>query len=306
MHQSSSAADILARFAAGAEGPRPLALVSLDKPLRGAVQRGLSHHGLLDPLEDGLIGPVTSWALQAFARAAGLLFENDLSPDLARGLADPAPVAPRRPGDGFAAALLRALERRGDWLCRHVDAVNVVYVEGTEPDGAPSPGRPDAFDDLRLLLGFDPDGAPAVRAAWHATTRAGQTALDEPVDELGPPRLQPGQYKAWVAGTTAIGTKLEQDALVQVVELPVHRDAGKDHRRAGDPHQTGFFVIDQHGGLDEDRHRVGDASAGCLVTPRIDDQRAFMAMLRRDPRWRASNAYRFMTSLLTRAEFEQA
>ncbi len=133
-----------------------------------------------------------------------------------------------------------------------------------------------------------------------------QDGIEHPVDELGPPRLEPGQYKAWVTGTTAIGTKLEQESLIQVIELPVRRDADGDHHRQGDPRHRGQFVIDQHGSLEAPMDAVGDSAVGCLVGQSQTGHAEFMALLRSDPRWRASNAYRFMTSLLTLAELDCA
>ena len=123
-------------------------------------------------------------------------------------------------------------------------------------------------------------------------------------DEQGPPRLQPGQYAAWVTGRTAIGTEQEQDALIQMIRLPVTRDVTSDHRREGDPEQVGLFVIDQHGAQDPADGKVGGSSAGCLVGRDQAGHNAFMAALRTDSRWLACNAYRFMTSVLTRAELE--
>lgn len=100
-------------------------------------------------------------------------------------------------------------------------------------------------------------------------------------------------------GRTAIGTKLEQDALVQCVPLPVSRDADKDYNRYGDPADHGLFIIDQHGAFDPPRDVVGDTSAGCLVVQSQTAQIDFLATLRTDPRYRVDHAYRFMTALLT-------
>ncbi|MDT7950288.1 MAG: hypothetical protein RQ966_02180 [Acetobacteraceae bacterium] len=290
----------LAAFAAGTDG-LPLALLSLQPGLLSAVQDRLAHHGLLDPPADRFLGPVTTWAISQFARATGEPSGPGLfTPVLARRLLEPDPVLPLDCSfPDFASRVVRAMQGRGDWLCRHPDALTIAYVEHTEPDGTPSRAREDAFDDVRLLLRIRPAGRPAIVGCWEATTRSGRDATDDPVDEQGPPILDPGQYKARVMGRTAIGTKLEQDALVQCLPLPVIRDADKDSTRHGDPADHGFFVIDQHGSFDAPRDEVGGTSAGCLVGKSQAGHVAFIGALRTDPRFRANNAYRFMTSLLT-------
>jgi hypothetical protein len=43
---------------------------------------------------------------------------------------------------------------------------------------------------------------------------------------------------------------------------------------------------------------VGTASAGCLVGEKRDGHRAFMAVIKSDPRFRANNGYRFMAAVI--------
>ncbi len=115
-----------------------------------------------------------------------------------------------------------------------------------------------------------------IEGAWAATTGSGRAALEEPIDALGPPRIEPGQHKAWVIGRTAVGTELEQDALVQVAPLPVSRDVNRDGLRDGDPRLFGLFIVDQHGAQDAPRDAIGDRSAGCLVGQSQAGHEAFM------------------------------
>ncbi len=298
-----SAEHALDRFVQERTASLPLALLALEGDLLRAVQSRLVHHGLLDPHGDGVLGPVTTWALGEFCRAAALEFGNALSPEAARALLRPAPILNLTPGDDLAGRVVRAMLRRGDWICRHAGCLTVAYVEGTEPDGRPSADRADAFDDLRLLLRVE-GGRPIVAGAWHATTGSGRDAVEHPVDRWGSPRLEPGQHKAWAIGRTAIGAELEQDALVQVAPLPVRRDADQNYRREGDPRMVGQFVIDQHGAMDAPRDAVGGTSAGCLVGQSQAGHEAFMRLLRGDQRWRVNTAYLFMTSLFTRAELD--
>lgn len=228
-------------------------------------------------------------------------FDGALTRAAASALLDAAPALALRPGSDLAGRVAAALLRRGDFLCRHPDGTATVYVEGMDPDGARNAARPDAFDDARLLLRVAPDGRPYLAGAWEAATAPGRPAVTEPADPDGAPRIARGRHRAWVMGRTAIGTALEREALVQVLPLPVTRDANRDFRRDGDPGQRGLFVIDQHGGHDAPRDRVG---AGCLVGRAQDGHHAFMALPRGDARWRANHGCRFATSVLGAEEID--
>lgn len=296
----------LGRFRDGGQSSLPVALLMLDDALVRAVQYRLAVHGLLDPPADGFLGPVSQWALAQFCRARKLEWGGKLTREVAGALLDREPALPLRPGSDLAGRVVAAMLRRGDWVSRHPDCLTIAYVEGMDPAGARTPRRPDAFDDARLLVRVGPDGTPALAGAWEATAAPGGPAVKEPAEPYGAPRLLPGQYGAWTMGRTAVGTELEQDALVQAVPLPVTRDRNRDFRRESDPVQHGLFVLDQHGGRDAPRDRVGGIGAGCLLGREQAGHDAFMALLRGDARWRTSAAYRFMTSLLDGTDLEDA
>lgn len=286
------------RALAQASGPLEVARLVRRPGLVAEMQARLAHHGLLDPPADGVLDPVSQWALGAFCRAAGLPFDGALAPAVAAALLQAEPVLPLRPDRSLGGRVAAALVARGHWLSRHPDCVNIVYVEGMDEQGRAVPRRPDAFDDLRLLLRIRAGGGPEILGAWGATTAAGRPAVETPAEPEGPPRLATGQHRAWVMGRTAIGTEIEQEALGQARPLPVTRDANGDFRREGDPSDRGIFLIDQHGGHDAPRAEVGGIGAGCLVGRSQAGHRGFIARLREDPRWRANAAHVFTTSIL--------
>ena len=262
------------------------------------MQARLAHHGLLDPPADGLLDPASQWALGAFCRAVRLPFNSALAPPVAAALLQQDPVLPLQPDDSLAGRIVAASIRHSHWLCRHPDCVNIVYVEGVDEQGCEVLRRPDAFDDLRVLLRIASGGRPEIVGAWHATTASGRAAVETPAEPEGAPRLAAGQHRAWVIGRTAIGTELEQEALIQALPLLVTRDGDRNFRREGDPPERGIFLIDQHGGHDAPRERVGGIGAGCLVGRSQAGHRSFMARLREDPRWRVNAAHIFTTSIL--------
>jgi len=126
--------------------------------------------------------------------------------------------------------------------------------------------------------------------------------VEAPAEPQGAPRLALGQHRGWVIGQIAIDAELEQETLVQVLPLSVTRDTNRDFRRDGDIAQRGAFLIDQHGGQDAPRERVGGIGAACLVGRSQDGHSRFMARLREDPRWRVNAAHVFTTSILRAAE----
>ncbi len=293
----------LEMFRDGDQDSLPGVLLTLDPALISAVQDRLACHGLLDPPADGYLGPVTRWALAEFGRRTGCEYDNALTRDMAAALLRPDPAFALTPGGDLAGRIVRAMQRRGDWVGRHPDCLTIVYLEGADEHGRPQERRPDAFDDQRILLRVDAQGRPAIAGMWVATTRPGRPATEQPAEDAGAPIIAPGQHKAWILGRTAVGTDLEHDALVQVAPLPVTRDAGQDYSRHGDERQVGIFEIDQHGGNDAPEHRVGGIGAGCLVGRNQREHNTFIAWLRTDVRWRMNNAYRFMTAVLAQPEW---
>ncbi|WP_144404459.1 peptidoglycan-binding domain-containing protein [Belnapia sp. F-4-1] len=287
----------LGAFAQGSETLEAARLVRRPG-LVAELQTRLAHHGLLDPPANGLFDPVTQWALGAFCSAVCLPFNNELTPPVAAALRQQAPALPLKPGNSLAGRIAAALIRCNHWICRHPECVNIVYVEGMDEQGCEVPRRHDAFDDLRLLLRIGSGGCPKIVGAWCATTASGRLAVETPAEPEGAPRLAAGQHRVWVVGRTAIGTALEQEALVQVLPVLVTRNADRDFQRNGDPMERGIFLIDQHGGHDAPRERVGGIGAGCLVGRSQAGHGSFMARLRDDPRWRVNAAHVFTTSIL--------
>jgi hypothetical protein len=96
-----------------------------------------------------------------------------------------------------------------------------------------------------------------------------------------------------------------QEALVQVKDVIVCRDLNRDMERKGDAEDTGLFGINQHGGYDQPSDDIGKASAGCLVGRLMSGHRAFMEIVKSDPRYVADPKFIFRTSILPAADVAQ-
>lgn len=291
-------------------GGRPavsLSLIGGDEVLAQQVQERLGVHGVLDPPADGSFGPVSLWAIAQFLRKVGTPGKTLLDAEAARALLVAEAVFPLQTPDSLAGRLVRAMQAAGYWLCRHPDCVNIVYVEGLDEDGTPNVDAPNEFNDLRLVLRVNRAGNPEIAEVWEATTEPGRYyTLVEKLDPRGAARIAFGQYKAWSVGTHMAGRPSAHEALVQTAPIRVFRDLNADFERTGDEVFSGLFGVNQHWGFDLPRSDIGRGSAGCLVGRTKAGHRAFMALCKADPRYAASNGYRFVTTVLNAAEVPAA
>jgi peptidoglycan hydrolase-like protein with peptidoglycan-binding domain len=292
----------LQEVAAGGR-PVPLALIGGDRALATQTQERLAAHGVLDPPADGSFGPVSLWAIAQFLRKVGLTGQTALDKAAAAALLAEDPAFPLRTPDSLAGRIVRAMVKKGHWLSRHPDCLNVVYVEGMDADGTANTDAPNTFNDLRLVLQVNRAGTPDITDSWEATSEPGKYyTLIEKIDPRGAARVAFGQYKSWSVGTHMAGRPSAHEALVQTAPIRVFRDLNADFERAGDQVYEGLFGVNQHWGFDLPKSDIGRASAGCLVGRTKAGHRAFTTLCKADPRYTANNSYRFLTAVLPAAD----
>ena len=263
-----------------------------------ALQEALSVHGYLDPPADGEFGPVSIWALAQFAQRRGFDVEAGLTAELARAVAHPGNGLPQPMASGrWIDRIIAAMQRNRQFVCRHPDCWNIVYVEGMNPDGTLNEDRPNAFNDLRVLFRIDDTGLPEFHC-WEATTEPGDQFTFAPQNPAGAARIAFRQFKSWSVGLHPARRSPKHEALVQTKPVTVHRDFDKNHMRTGDRLDRGLFGINQHWGYDLPVDDIRNASAGCLVGRSTAGHREFMALLKKDARYRASKGYRFVAAIL--------
>lgn len=286
---------------AGGAKPMPLALIGGNNALSREIQGRLADIGLLDPPVDGSFGPVSQWAIGQFMRSISTPTKTRLDAESARALLDgTAALFPLNTTTTLASRIATAMQAVDQWINRHPDCVNIVYVEGLDPDGSPNTDAPNEFNDLRLLLRVNRAGNPELVASWEATSEPGRFhTLIKKLDPRGAARIAFGQFKAWSVGTHNAGKPSAHEALVQTLSIKVHRDLNEDFERTGDKVFEGLFGINQHWGFDLPRSDIGSASAGCLVGRTRKGHREFMQLCKADPRFIASRGYRFMTTVIS-------
>ena len=279
----------------------PLALIGGDKALSLQIQQRLGELGLLDPPADGSFGPVSLWAITQFMRAIGTPTRSRLDLESARALlaGTATTLFPLNITNTLAGRIANAMTTEGQWLNRHPECVNIIYVEGMDPDGQANTDAPNEFNDLRLLLRVNRAGNPEIVESWEATSEPGRVhTVIKKLDPRGAARIAFGQYKAWSVGTHKAGKPSAHEALVQTLPIKVHRDLNEDFERTGDAVFEGLFGINQHWGFDLPRNDIGSAGAGCLVGRTKTGHRQFMQLCKADPRFVVSNGYRFMTTVM--------
>lgn len=283
----------------------PFLAIGGDVPFSSQVQDRLGAFGLLDPPSDGRFGPVSQWAFGEFLKRAGLAAKTALDAEVANALLDSntATLFPLKRTRTLAGRLVAALLAKNFWVCRHPEAVNIVYVEGLEIDGKRNPNAPNEFNDSRFVVRISRAGNPMLAGAWEATTEPGKLFTVGPeTNPDGAARIAFGQYKSWSVGIHRKGSKTAHEALVQTAPIDIFRDLNRDFSRLGDRKFTGVFGINQHAGLDVPKTDIRKASAGCLVGRTSTGHREFMKLCRSDPRFASNNGYRFVTAVLPAAE----
>jgi hypothetical protein len=144
----------------------------------------------------------------------------------------------------------------------------------------------------RILFYFQQNGWIPVPGAYYT---------EHPVNPAGAARIEFGQYQAWRVGMH----RGDHEALVQRGKVTVCRDLNKDMIRTGDARDIADnFGINQHGpsGAEEAPDSVGKFSAGCLVGKTMAGHRAFMAIVKADPRFVAV----FRTAILAERDVAPA
>lgn len=256
--------------------------------------------GLLDPPIDGKFGQVSRWALDAFCDQTKISLEGTFTLEIADTLLNRPKdeVFPVNPGQDFAGRVISAMQNQQYWFNRHPKCLNIVYIEGCNTDGTVNANKPNEFNDIRLLISIEDDAIPKLMGVWEGTTEPGKYWTMHPMDPHGAARIAFGQYKSWVVGTHHLGKPSTHEALVQADNVTVYRDLNKDFQRIGDKIYTGMFGINQHWGYDLPKSDLGNSSAGCLVGRTKKGHKEFMSLIKKDPRYLASAAYRYVTTIL--------
>jgi len=265
------------------------------------VQQHLHGLGLLDDA-DGRWGPVSSWALSQVM--GGPVQVEAVTSQAVEDKILAATQLPLNPGADLAGIMVSAAIARGAWICRHPKCFNIIYAEGTNPDGSDNGDPPNHFAAIRTMIQVGTDGIPRFAsvpgggiAKWIATTEPGRYWTENPMNPNGAARLTLGQQKAWVVGEYHNGP-----ALLQASDVTVQRDPNATYKRYGRIY-TGSYGIHHHADYSYSRNDQGHSSAGCCVGWNQNSHfNEFIPLCKKDPRYVASHGYLFMSTILTNSD----
>jgi len=195
-------------------------------------------------------------------------------------------------GDDLGAKLAKAMIKHGYNLAIGGMVMNIIYVEGMNPDGTKNANRPNAFDAVRCLLRIYPDGRTRLMGIWEATTHAGLYWTHHRMNPKGAFQISLGQQASWT-----MGHYHDQEALVQTEEIVGTRDDNEDFKRDG-PVYKGLFGVHHHWGYNYPKDDVGRSSAGCQVGRNKDGHREFIAKLKTDSRYKQNHNFLFPSTVL--------
>jgi lysozyme family protein len=159
------------------------------------------------------------------------------------------------------------------------DDQNVVSVEGMDPDGTPNNNRPNAFDDIKMVL----DGrGKIIGGPWEATTQPGVYWTTHPMAEGGAFIIALGSQACWTPGEyhgKIVWRQAEDSTILG------HRDPDYTYKRHGPPTKHGNIGVHHHGGYNLPRDNISNAAAGCQVIRLEAKQQEFMQLTLRCPRY---------------------
>lgn len=184
--------------------------------------------------------------------------------------------------------------------------INIVYLEGINPDFTENNDAPDGWNDLSLLIDHLPDGTPLLLHSAVCTTEPGKAATfsSEARRLGGVARIKFGQQTAWRMGYHKPAKLNKQHpALVQCAPVLVHRDSNCDGKRTGDLVTYGYGVNQHSTFAGYTGYKIGNWSAGCLVRRWWADHLAWIAMLQRDVRYLQNKKYIFTSTVIAGDDF---
>lgn len=195
-------------------------------------------------------------------------------------------------------AFMRTKNYRIDMTTGHM---NIIYLEGMNPDWVLNLDAPDGWNDLSIILAFDSGGDPSIVFSAACTTEPGKAATfgSEARRLGGVARIAFGQHTAWKVGFHRQSRLLNMHpALIQCAPIPVHRDSNRDGKRTGDP-MGWAFGLNQHGTSGSyTGGPIGKWSAGCLVRQWWNDHLEFMRIVKTDIRYQADRNFIFSSTII--------
>jgi lysozyme family protein len=158
------------------------------------------------------------------------------------------------------------------------DDQNVVSVEGMDPDGTPNNNRPNAFDDIKMVV----DGSgKIIGGPWEATTQPGVYWTEHPMADGGAFIIAKGPQCCWELGDYhGPAWRQKENSVIYGT-----RDPNATYKRQGPPVKHGYIGVHHHRGYDLPRANISNAAAGCQVIRLNEKQLEFVNLTKQSARF---------------------
>lgn len=271
----------------------------LDSALARHIQSILIWHKILESKADGKWGRFSTYALVRFQKIHGIS-ETCLGIETAKALINTHPdrtqALKASVSQNFLSRVVACMRKKGFKVFTQPGEINIVYVEGVDPNFNLNADTPNVFNDLAITFDFI-NNAPRLLGKWVATADPGRYYTDSPMNPKGALHHN-GQAKAW-----RVGTHKDHRALVQCDYIEVTRDYNKDFRTEGDKKSRGkHFGANCHGSRTNNIRDIGKWSAGCKVLLGMRQHREFMSVVESDRRYRQNSNFVFTVTTLEGTE----
>ena len=204
---------------------------------------------------------------------------------------------------GLAQQIVNVCDKRDYELARKDGEINIVGIEGFNPDGTTNNDAPDQWNDVISILGFS-GGTPYLAIACRGTTEPGKYYTDNPLNANGAARLQLGQHK----GLWIVGIHRGYEAMQQVGSAKLVRDKNRNHSRDDKETIESGNGINLHttkttGWRGSASQAIGQWSAGCSVIQSPAQFLDFMKIIKGSAQYKSNKAFRFDYTLLWKGWF---
>ena len=271
----------------------------LDSALARHIQNILIWHKLLESNADGKWGRISTYALVRFQKIHSIS-ETLLGLETAKALFNTHPDRTQAlmasVSQNFLSRVVACMRKKGFKVFTQPGEINIVYVEGVDPNFNLNADTPNVFNDLAIIFDFV-NNAPRLLGKWVATADPGRYYTDSPMNPKGALHHN-GQATAW-----RVGKHKDHRALVQCDYIEVTRDYNKDFRTEGDKKSRGkYFGANCHGSRTNNIKDIGRWSAGCKVVWGMRQHQEFMAVVESDRRYRQNPNFVFTVATLEGTE----
>lgn len=206
-------------------------------------------------------------------------------------------VEPRKPKT-FPEKIVALCEKRKYPLDRTVSAVNIIGLEGINPDGTSNSDAGDKWNDSIGLLCFDANGQPFFKCLFRGTTEPGRYfTVVRLLNPNGAAKMQVGYHP----GIWQIGIHKGYQALVQAGNpIRLIRDRNRNFLRDDKETVETWKGVNLHHGNNAPLSSIGRWSAGCTVIRVKQEFETFLHHVKNSSQYKRNKAHKFDYILIWR------